>query len=286
MAKGAVDNIVISVNGSDKKATIENGIMDFLHEIIRQAKLGSYINEVLTPTTQPRRSAPGIVMVSLADSDAENAADFLEVLNAALGSSPFGKYISNIEAPGLRDPGKARKQKSAPGYVFLQADMSDVVQHLITQTPGFLGWTDGKRQVRDPLPIPAEQLHEFFQNAPDIDNPLEDAPVAPGHTVKVRNGHFAGYEGVVEKFWPTRNRAWVRIEESTAPTQGYMPLTRTRNNVDPADPARRERMHEPRGGTGMLIDVSVADLDRETQAGPRLHDATEFPAEESEEITP
>jgi transcription termination/antitermination protein NusG len=88
------------------------------------------------------------------------------------------------------------ERKYFPGYVLVKAQMTDDVYHLIKNTPrvtGFLG--SGAR----PLPVPeAEVMRIMGKIEEDAEAPRPTISYDIGETVRVIDGHFSSFNGVVE----------------------------------------------------------------------------------------
>ncbi len=83
-----------------------------------------------------------------------------------------------------------------PGYVLVKMDMSDRAYHLIVNTPkvtGFLG-NDNK-----PQPIPEAEAMRILQQVQEgVDRPKPSVSFEIGEQVRVADGPFASFNGVVE----------------------------------------------------------------------------------------
>lgn len=84
-----------------------------------------------------------------------------------------------------------------PGYVLVKMDMSDRAYHLIVNTPkvtGFLG-NDNK-----PQPIPEAEAMRILQQVQEgVDRPKPSVSFEIGEQVRVADGPFASFNGVVEE---------------------------------------------------------------------------------------
>lgn len=84
-----------------------------------------------------------------------------------------------------------------PGYVLVKMDMSDRAYHLIVNTPkvtGFLG-NDNK-----PQPIPEAEAMRIMQQVQEgVDRPKPSVSFEIGEQVRVAEGPFASFNGVVEE---------------------------------------------------------------------------------------
>jgi transcription termination/antitermination protein NusG len=88
------------------------------------------------------------------------------------------------------------ERKYFPGYVLVKAQMTDDVYHLIKNTPrvtGFLG--SGAR----PLPVPEGEVKRIMGRIEeDAEAPRPTISYDIGETVRVIDGHFSSFNGVVE----------------------------------------------------------------------------------------
>ena len=89
------------------------------------------------------------------------------------------------------------ERKYFPGYVLVKMDMTDEAYHLVKNTPkvtGFLG--SGKR----PLPVPEREVKAIMgQMEEDAERPMPTVSYEVGETVRVTDGHFQSFNGLVEE---------------------------------------------------------------------------------------
>ncbi len=101
------------------------------------------------------------------------------------------------------------ERKFFPGYVLVKMDLTDEVYHLIKNTPkvtGFLG-TDKK-----PMPISdAEADRILHQVQEGIERPKPSVSFEVGEQVRVSDGPFASFNGVVEEVDEARSRVKVAV---------------------------------------------------------------------------
>jgi transcriptional antiterminator NusG len=102
------------------------------------------------------------------------------------------------------------ERKFFPGYVLVKCELTDEVYHLIKNTPkvtGFLG-ADNK-----PMPISeAEASRILHQVQEGIDRPKPSVSFEVGEQVRVSDGPFASFNGVVEEVDDARS--WLKVAVS------------------------------------------------------------------------
>lgn len=119
--------------------------------------------------------------------------------------------VPTEEVVEVRD-GKKRKseRKFYPGYVLVQMDMNDESWHLVKQTPrvmGFIGGTADK-----PAPITDREADAILQRVRDgADRPTHKTIYEPGEVVRVIDGPFADFNGVVEGVDYDKSRLQVAV---------------------------------------------------------------------------
>jgi len=101
------------------------------------------------------------------------------------------------------------ERKFFPGYVLVRMELTDEAYHLIKNTPkvtGFLG-SDNK-----PMPIPdAEAMRILQQVQEGIERPKPSVSFEVGEQVRVSDGPFASFNGVVEDVDESRARLKVAV---------------------------------------------------------------------------
>lgn len=101
------------------------------------------------------------------------------------------------------------ERKFFPGYVLAKLDMSDEVWHLVKDTPkvtGFLG--AGNR----PTPISNKEAERLLKQIQDgVESPRSTVTYDIGEDVKVTDGPFASFNGVVEEVDEDKQRLKVSV---------------------------------------------------------------------------
>jgi transcriptional antiterminator NusG len=114
--------------------------------------------------------------------------------------------------------GKRREasQKFFPGYVLVRMDMSDDLWYMIKNTPkvtGFVG--PGVR----PTPIPDEQVQAILRQVENgTERPKHRVLYSRGENVRVIDGPFSNFTGVVDEVKPDKGRLKVMVSIFGRPT--------------------------------------------------------------------
>lgn len=124
----------------------------------------------------------------------------------------FGQIlVPTEEVVEMRD-GKKRKseRKFYPGYVLVEMEMNDDSWHLVKETPKVLGFIGGTPEK--PAPITAREAESILQRVQDgSDKPRPRTMFEPGEVVRVLDGPFADFNGVVEEVNYEKSRVQVSV---------------------------------------------------------------------------
>ncbi|MEN9465189.1 MAG: hypothetical protein RL217_1370 [Pseudomonadota bacterium] len=124
----------------------------------------------------------------------------------------FGEIlVPTEEVVEVRD-GKKRKseRKFYPGYVLVQMEMNDDTWHLVKQTTRVLGFIGGTADK--PAPITDKEADAILQRVRDgADKPTHKTIYEPGEVVRVTEGPFADFNGVVESVDYGKSRLHVAV---------------------------------------------------------------------------
>lgn len=124
----------------------------------------------------------------------------------------FGEILVPTEEVVELRAGQKRKsaRKFFPGYVLVEMDMDDQTWHLVRSTPkvlGFIGGTSDK-----PAPISAKEADTILQRMNEsTDKPKPKILFEMGEVVRVIDGPFADFNGVVEEVNYEKNRLRVAV---------------------------------------------------------------------------
>ncbi|MGB6976546.1 MAG: transcription termination/antitermination protein NusG [Gammaproteobacteria bacterium] len=124
----------------------------------------------------------------------------------------FGQIIVPKEKVLEMFKGQKRKseRKFFPGYVFVQVIMDDEAWHLVKSIPrvkGFIGGTSDR-----PMPIADKDMEVILERIKEgVDKPRPKVLFEPGEVVRVIDGPFADFNGVVEDVNYEKSRLRVSV---------------------------------------------------------------------------
>lgn len=125
----------------------------------------------------------------------------------------FGEVMVPVEeVVEVREGQKRRSERKIfPGYVLVEMQMDDDTWHLVKNCPKVLGFIGGS--LEKPTPIKNEVVRNIVQQMQDgIDQPKPKVIFEPGEVVRVTEGPFNDFNGVVEEVNYEKNRMLVAVQ--------------------------------------------------------------------------
>lgn len=140
------------------------------------------------------------------------AAAIKERVGLAHMEERFGEVLVPTEEVVEMRGGQKRKseRKFFPGYVLVQMELDDDTWHLIKETPRVLGFIGGKADK--PAPITEKEADSILRRVQDSeDKPRPKTMFEPGEVVRVVDGPFNDFNGVVEEVNYEKSRLRVAV---------------------------------------------------------------------------
>ena len=141
-----------------------------------------------------------------------------EYIEAELKHNPqLSQYVSQIVIPmekhaTQRSDGKrvVKEKVSLPGYIFVEAEMKGDVAHTLRFMPNVLGFLGG---LDNPSPVKQSEINRMLGNAEEteIENEV-NIPFEVNETVKVTEGPFSGFSGVIEEVNTEKRKLKVMVK--------------------------------------------------------------------------
>ena len=124
----------------------------------------------------------------------------------------FGEILVPTEEVVEIRSGQKRKseRKFFPGYVLVHMEMDDETWHLFRHIPRVLGFIGGTSVT--PAPITDKEADNILQRIQEgVDKPKPKVLFEPGEVIRVTEGPFADFNGVVEEVNYEKNRLRVAV---------------------------------------------------------------------------
>jgi transcriptional antiterminator NusG len=124
----------------------------------------------------------------------------------------FGQIlVPTEEVIEMRDGQKRKSErKFFPGYVLVQMEMNNDTWHLVRSVPKVLGFIGGSSDR--PAPISDKEAQAIMQRVQEgVDRPRPKVLYEPGEMVRVIDGPFNDFNGVVEEVNYEKSRLRVAV---------------------------------------------------------------------------
>ena len=108
---------------------------------------------------------------------------------------------------------KTNLKKIFPGYILVQMEMDDDSWFVVRNTPGVTGFVSAEDESDNrPKPVPLEQEEvDHILNQIRSDEPRIKVGFASGQTIRVTEGPFIDFMGVVDEVYPDRLKIKVLV---------------------------------------------------------------------------
>lgn len=126
--------------------------------------------------------------------------------------SQFGDILVPTEEIVEMRSGHKRKteRKFFPGYVLVQMDMDENLWHLVRNVSKVLGFVGGTSDR--PAPISDREANKILSRIEEgVDKPKPKILFEPGEVIRVIDGPFSEFNGVVEEVNYDKNRLRVAV---------------------------------------------------------------------------
>ena len=146
-----------------------------------------------------------------------------EYIETMVHNSHLEEYISQVLIPTekvytIRNGKKISKEKvSYPGYVLVEAAMVGEIPYVLRNTPNVLGFLgdskeDSKRMIATPLR--PQEVARILGRVDELSQGEEEneIPFFVGETVKVTDGPFSSFSGVIEAVDNDRKKLTVSVK--------------------------------------------------------------------------
>ena len=148
-----------------------------------------------------------------------------EIKNGRLGGHVAQVLIPTEKVKQIRGNKQVVKERLyLPGYVLVEARLVGETIHELRNTPNVLGFLGG---MDNPTPLREAEVNRILGKVDELEDvPQEiEIPFIVGENVKVIEGPFSGFSGVVEKVDDEKKKVTVNVKvfgRSTGLDLGFM----------------------------------------------------------------
>ena len=142
-----------------------------------------------------------------------------ERIESEVKRSNMGTYITQVLIPTekfyqIRDGKKVSKERNFfPGYVLMEADLTGEIAHSIKNLPDVIGFL-GAEKGGDPVPLRQSEVNRILGTVDELAETEEAIhnPYHVGEGVKVIDGPFNGFNGVIEEINEEKKKLKVMVK--------------------------------------------------------------------------
>ena len=148
-----------------------------------------------------------------------------EIKNGRLGGNVAQVLIPTEKVVQVRNGKRVVKERSyLPGYVLVEARLVGEIAHELRFTPNVLGFLGG---LDNPTPLRESEVNRILGKVDEMQEETVDvsSPFEVGEAVKVIDGPFSGFSGVIEKVDNEKKKVTVTVKvfgRSTGLDLGFM----------------------------------------------------------------
>lgn len=135
----------------------------------------------------------------------------LERIRKAGKEELFGEVLVPTEqvVEMIRGSRKTSSRKFFPGYIVVNMELNDESWHIVRGTPKVTGFVGGDQ---DPSPMREEEAMKILGRMKDgALKPKPKIVFEAGDSVRVVDGPFSSFEGVVDEVFPDKGRVRVMV---------------------------------------------------------------------------
>ena len=114
----------------------------------------------------------------------------------------------------IRNGKKVSKEKNFfPGYILIEASLQGEVVHIIKSVPNVMGFMSGVKGG-DPMPLRVNEVNRILGKVDEMAEQEEEmnVPYVVGETIKVIDGPFNGFTGIIEDINEEKKKLEVMVK--------------------------------------------------------------------------
>ena len=119
---------------------------------------------------------------------------------------PTEKVIQNNNGKKI-----VKERNTLPGYVLVEAKLVGETAHSLRNTPNVIGFLGG---LDNPTPLRPSEVNRILGSVDEMAIPVEEVTVhyTIGETIKVTDGPFSGFNGIIEEVSDEKKKLKVMVK--------------------------------------------------------------------------
>ena len=135
-----------------------------------------------------------------------------EIKNGRLAGNVSQVLIPTEKVVSVRNGKRVVKERNyLPGYVLVEARLVGEIPHELRSTPNVLGFLGG---MDNPTPLRESEVNRILGKVDEMQEEAVDVviPYSVGEAVKVTEGPFSGFSGIIEKVDNEKKKVTVTVK--------------------------------------------------------------------------
>ena len=141
-----------------------------------------------------------------------------EYIESEIVSMKMQDYVTQVLIPTekvyqIRNGKKISKERTYyPGYVLVEAALVGEVPHILKNIPNVIGFLSDRNDI--PTPLRVSEVNRILGKVDELSETAEEIniPFFVGETVKVSDGPFNGFSGIIEEVNEEKRKLKVMVK--------------------------------------------------------------------------
>lgn len=141
-----------------------------------------------------------------------------EYIESEIANHKLQEYVSQVLIPAekvyqIRNGKKISKERNFfPGYVLIEAALVGEIPHILKNVPNVIGFLTDRED--EPTPLRSSEVNRILGKVDELTEANEEIniPFFVGETVKVSDGPFNGFTGVIEEVNEDKKKLKVMVK--------------------------------------------------------------------------
>lgn len=141
-----------------------------------------------------------------------------EYIESEISSLNLQDYVTQVLIPTekvyqIRNGKKISKERNFfPGYVLIEAALVGEIPHILRNIPNVIGFLSDRNDV--PTPLRLAEVNRILGKVDELSETAEEinVPFFIGETIKVTDGPFNGFNGVIEEVNEEKRKLKVMVK--------------------------------------------------------------------------